>query len=227
MNIISGGSFCISANMLRKYGIRKGAMPFDWLFCSVQNLVHILDDNFATFLKRSNYRSMVSEPGQSSCLHGVYDGWNRARPFFRHKDPTGDIDYLYYRRCVERFHRAAAQGTTLLVFEEFGEIDALFPKLVEVVTARYPKIAVRAVRHSFSDTGASLGLIEKIGAHELWRFSGSAVIGGVSLSRPEEQALIVGAIVRPGEPLSSEDSRCSAQPMAPSKFVKKWSSWIR
>lgn len=199
MDIISGGSFCISANILRRYDLRTGAMPFDWLFCSVQNLIDILDDGFDTFLQRSHYRSIPSSTGRGSCLHRVYDGGNLQRPFFRHKDPTGETDYFYYRKCIDRFRQAASRGAALLVIEEFGEIEALFPTLVDTVSRRCPKIAVRAVRHRASHGVLSLDIAERAGAHELWQFAGSAVANGLSLTRAEEQALIVGAVVRPGE----------------------------
>lgn len=211
MDIISGGSFCISAHILRKYDIRTGAMPFDWLFCSVRNLIHILDDDFDTFLQRSNYRSITSKVGRPSCLHGIYDGGNVERPLFRHKDPSGDRDYLYYRRSVERFRQAASRGATMLVIEEFGEIEQLFPKLLETIARRYPKIRLRAVRHRLSEDGISLNMVEKADAHELWQFAGSAVVNGLSLARTEEEALIVGAILRPGEPAPTADPAMRAE----------------
>lgn len=83
MTIISLGSFCLTTKFLKRCGLRSGAYPFDWLFCSVTALIDILDDDFARFRNVRHYQAFVSADGVARCMHGSYDHYRPLRPFFQ------------------------------------------------------------------------------------------------------------------------------------------------
>ena len=57
MQYISSGCDCSVSNQIRKYGLQTmGTLPFDWMkLDKLQDLLSILDDNFAEFAKFNSY----------------------------------------------------------------------------------------------------------------------------------------------------------------------------
>ena len=77
MYYISIGTFCYSAHLLQSIGLRTEAYPFDWIFTTENCFQDALKDNFEKF------------------LNPIY--------FTNHKNPRKEIDFNYYKRCINRF----------------------------------------------------------------------------------------------------------------------------
>lgn len=190
--IIPLGTFCITAEILRKADIRQASFPFDWLFCSVSSITDIMRDDFKKFLDPTYLVSISDEHEGRKCMHALYDGLQFDRPTFNHKDPTLNEDRAYYERCIKRFRDSAALGPSLFLFEERGEIEKGFDELCHVIDLTYPGCRLIAIRHEFGPR--NLNIVKKKGLHQLWRYFASPVIKGLSLQDPDDEVYLVKRI---------------------------------
>ncbi len=193
MKIIPLGAFCIVASMLNRNNLRLCSHPFDWLFCDISALKAIISDDFAEFLIPTHLTSQTDANGYEQCMHALYDRNRSDRPFFAHKNPLNAKDRAYYERCIIRFRRDCASGATLIVLEEFGEIDDEFIALSTIITRAYPKCTLKAIRHIVGDV--SLDLIDTRYGHELWRFAASHVVDGLRLETMEHESLLLRSVL--------------------------------
>lgn len=100
--VCSLGNNCHSANILKRNGLKICSYPFDWIFSNYGMIKHCIQDDFNTFLSKSQYNSI----SKTSCEHIFYKqnyGLGPI-PMFRHFNPSSNKrDYSYYKRCVKRF----------------------------------------------------------------------------------------------------------------------------
>ena len=125
-HLISLGCRCSQASVYRLLGQRRYAGPFDWVFSSPQVVIHCLQDDFNSFLDRSqlyqngsSFDAIGLKPGSAPrerklIGHKVYSsltaGVGRGT-IFNHRDPLhNEEDYLYTCRSVERFRLALASS---------------------------------------------------------------------------------------------------------------------
>lgn len=117
MKFCSLGSFCYSAQVLRRNNIRDESNPFDWLFSSVKMVKHCIEDDFNAFLDKSYYYSVNPAEGsdEKRCQHSLYESDDNY-PVFNHHDPlTIDEHHKHFVRSVDRF-RKTLQSTEKKVF---------------------------------------------------------------------------------------------------------------
>ena len=94
---ISLGQNCTSAWYLKQVEIKIKSYPFDWLISSASVVESCLDDNFITFMDKSQ---MFSFDDGKRAGHKIYH-----EQLFNHRNPLDNIqDYEYYERCVARFN---------------------------------------------------------------------------------------------------------------------------
>lgn len=94
---ISLGQNCTSAWYLKQVEIKKESYPFDWLISSASVVESCLDDNFKTFMDKSQ---MFSFDDGKRAGHKIYH-----EQLFNHRNPLDNVqDYEYYERCVARFN---------------------------------------------------------------------------------------------------------------------------
>ena len=55
MEFISIGPYCDSSDILKKFGLRKNAYPFDYVFSSLEMISHAINDGFNIFLDKRYY----------------------------------------------------------------------------------------------------------------------------------------------------------------------------
>lgn len=92
---ISLGENCTPAWYMKQLGLKTHSYPFDWTFSSPDIILHCLQDDFDTLLKRS--KVMVHDGGKSAG-HSVYH-----THLFMHRNPRKDRNsHQYYVRCCER-----------------------------------------------------------------------------------------------------------------------------
>ncbi len=95
--IVSLGTLCHTAQYLKTNGLKAESYPFDWVFASIDCVLHCLQDDFVTYLDKSLYIDANYE-GSNKCGHKTFAG-----SFFNHRDARLEQNYAYYKRCVERF----------------------------------------------------------------------------------------------------------------------------
>lgn len=117
MKFCSLGSFCYSAQLLRRNNLREESNPFDWLFSNIDMIKHCIEDDFKSFLDKSYYYSVNPAEGsdEKRCQHRLYESDDKY-PVFNHHDPlTIDEHYEHFVRSVDRF-RKTLQSTEKKVF---------------------------------------------------------------------------------------------------------------
>lgn len=93
------GYMCQTAEILRRANLKFCSYPFDWVFSDCDVVLDCLRDDFKKFLDRSSYTDPVHKYNDRQCGHSDYH-----EDFFFHKNPKGDLDHDYYKRCIRRFN---------------------------------------------------------------------------------------------------------------------------
>ena len=142
-NVVSVGTHCLTAVMLKKIGLKAYSTPFDWIFSSIPMVAHCISDDFAHFLDKRHFSPIPLEKridsNTSFCDHQFYLENFGVRSVFNHYDISKDEVYDYYRRCVDRFRKAIRSGDrTLLIgiVPHSPEIENNFNNLSEVIKDR-------------------------------------------------------------------------------------------
>jgi len=99
MYILSLGTFCLSSTILKNLGYKKYSLPFDWVFSSKKTIFDCLNDNFNSFLDKSQFYEGEPYDGNDCCSHKIY-----GKNFFNHRNPSNKKHYDYYIRCIERWN---------------------------------------------------------------------------------------------------------------------------
>lgn len=108
MKFCSLGSFCYSAQLLRRNNLREESNPFDWLFSSIDMVKHCIEDDFKSFLDKSYYHTVGPHEGSTKirCNHRLYSLNADYNPVFNHHNPLeNDDDYQHFVRSIDRFKK--------------------------------------------------------------------------------------------------------------------------
>jgi ribosomal 50S subunit-recycling heat shock protein len=129
--VMSLGCNCLTAFILNRMGLRTFSGPFDWIFSNPKMVSHVIKDDFAAFLDRSQlttsgddefkaghrlYSSMVAERN-SHITNGV---------LFNHHNPSCDEGHAYFARTVERFRLLSSPNPFVLGSSANPKLFALF-----------------------------------------------------------------------------------------------------
>lgn len=112
--VVSLGTHCYTASLLKNAGLKTASYPFDWLFSSPAMIAHCLNDDFADLLNPRYYEPVPPArrrdgPDVNLCDHALFRDAYRVAFVFNHRDPTDPADYAYLTRCVERFRATARE----------------------------------------------------------------------------------------------------------------------
>lgn len=118
--VISLGDNCCVGKWLQRLRLKKQSYPFDWLFSRTDIVRDCLEDDFAKFLDKENYRAVK---GAKKCKHLLYLPNGHM---FNHYNPLAQEDhYTYYVRCVQRFRKVMQSDARKLFVRISGRIDEL------------------------------------------------------------------------------------------------------
>lgn len=101
------GGHCGPAMILDKCGLRKEALPFDWVFALPEYIKDSLDTDFSKWFDLDNLEVLDRKDGhyQTNCL--IYPITSNSKDevlsFFNHHDMSDPIVQKTYRRRIERF----------------------------------------------------------------------------------------------------------------------------
>lgn len=111
MKICSIGSFCQSSRLLQRLELKEESYPFDWILSNHKMIKHCIEDDFKTFLDKTQYTFIPAGAyTRKVCGHKYYstivDFKNENVPgavFMHHDLAQDEEDYNYFVRCVGRF----------------------------------------------------------------------------------------------------------------------------
>jgi hypothetical protein len=135
-HIVSLGTHCLTANILKSSGLKRFSMPFDWLFTSPDVVIHCLQTDFSIFLDKRYFRSLTAarKTPSPAAEHDFYLHKFNVQDFFAHHDPLREHDFQYFTRCVERFRRVLKTDDAklfVMISRPVHSIQASFDRLVD------------------------------------------------------------------------------------------------
>lgn len=124
------GEFCHASALIKANGLKLASYPFDWIFSNDQMIKHCIEDDFRTFLNKSEYTTNLIDA--SICEHNFYStmienyqGIGKEKVLFNHHNPlTNEDHYAYFERCVNRFREllTSSEEKTFVMFHR-GSFD--------------------------------------------------------------------------------------------------------
>ena len=118
--VVSLGTSCIAAAVLRRFAISQAPMPFDWLTTTPAMIRHCLETDFAVLADPAQHLSLTGqashgEPDEGA-VHLAYRQAYGIGRVFNHSDPTRPGGRRYLQACLDRFRDLTAQpGPKLFV----------------------------------------------------------------------------------------------------------------
>jgi hypothetical protein len=176
-HIVSLGSHCIPSTTLKRAGLKRYSLPFDWGVSSPEMIVDVISDDFSVFLDRSYYRSISHENTTPCAHHELYLQKYQVRDVFSHRDPTREDDYQYYLRCVARFRRLLASNETklfVIVSWPSLKLEEAFTDLIVLLERKTTNFRLLAVdlTAATGDPGVSMVVpVANRDGHRLYRFT--------------------------------------------------------
>lgn len=200
--IISLGTFCMPAWCFRRYGLRRQAFPFDWIFSTVDMVIHCLDDDFATLLDATHYRPNAPadriSPEVDFADHAIYSERYRLASLFNHYDPTEAAQHAYLQRCVARFRAVLAGGertlfVCMLKSDEPAEQAAPFRRLAAAVARTCPNGALLTIVIAPPRPGTGVfGTVklDQLGPHRLIVLRALSHLAGLEFGDPFDDLMM-------------------------------------
>ena len=128
--IASLGPRCHTAYFLKRNQLKKESYPFDWIFSSIDMIIHCLEDDFKTFLDTSYYS--IQDENSEKQQHSYYSE-NPSEILFNHHNPLKEKDHLYFKRCIRRFKNLLVRPELkmfVLFFLNYRKIDKSFKQRI-------------------------------------------------------------------------------------------------
>lgn len=117
-HVASLGWNCMPSALLKKHDLKRYSLPFDWIFGGLDVVDHAIDDDFRTFLDKSNFVRIPVETRRNKsleqCEHLFYRERFGVKSMFNHFDPTAPETHEYMKRAVSRFRALLASGESKL-----------------------------------------------------------------------------------------------------------------
>ncbi|CAE8609919.1 unnamed protein product, partial [Polarella glacialis] len=108
--VVSVGSRCLVARLLRDTDLRRYAGPFDWIYSSAQMARHCFADDFTTFLDPDKLVKAGNAWGHLT--YGPMLGDRKV--IFPHHDPLS-AHQLHFARCIDRLRMILASPARKLL----------------------------------------------------------------------------------------------------------------
>lgn len=197
-HVISLGTFCYPAWLIKGLGLKKASYPFDWIFSSPAMVFDILHDNFGRLLDPTYHRSNPVEnrphPTEHISEHTFYREQFKVDNVFSHRDITEPTTLAYYCRAVERF-RALAESAEAKLFVMINPPnraadDTQFRQLCGWIDANAQNsrlLVVNLCRAPNNDLSLveTIPLLTKDG-HTFLEYRASSAIRGLNFARPQD-----------------------------------------
>ncbi len=186
--VVSLGTSCITACLLRDLDLLGTPMPFDWLTTTPAMIRHCIETDFDVLLDRSQYRSLtgLGRPGEPErgCDHAFYAREYGVHRVFNHNDPTDEADYRYTVACVDRWRDLMASDAPKLLVQIREHSQATrddFEALATLLDKRARGAALLQIAVQQPDRRLAMplfGIPRRQGAHLLCRLQPTSQLGG-------------------------------------------------
>lgn len=207
VDMVSLGSHCFTASLLRRWGLRHWSGPFDWLFSSVPMVTHCLTDDFKTFLDRSQYDPIPPEKRPHGLQlnrvnHRHYLNEFGIEYVFNHHDAHLDADYTRFVRAVQRL-RATLTGPRFPVLvvtrmQVGPALDDVAP-LRDILAARSPRFLLLVYEIPYMSSGGerspSLSLLHSEPCCQVMEFRPRSPWAPLSFEDPVDEHIVVSDLL--------------------------------
>jgi hypothetical protein len=195
--VTSIGSQCLTSVMLQKAGLKRFSGPFDWIFSNLRMVADCIDDDFAAFLDRDQYRPIPLEHRGSArtqfANHALYHHRYKLAGIFNHSDPCRPDVYAYLVRCVDRFREVLASDhpQLLLAFSrrDQGGLHA-FERLCALLETR-PSVEILAVIVREPGTHRRMTTWAERGRHRLVNFEPTSPMMGIEFEDSRDNDFVL------------------------------------
>ncbi len=197
---ISLGSHCYTSMLLKRQGLKRYSLPFDWIFSSLRTVAHALDDDFATLLDRAEFElipeAQRSLPNEQVGRHRFYEREFGVETMFNHQDLTDDVQHEYFVRASARMRRILATPEPKLFLAittentiRQGDFELLLAAL-ERHTRNFRLFCVRVLEPSndFQEFGFQRQV--EIGDHVLTRYQPVSRMLGLQFTHPLDDFML-------------------------------------
>jgi hypothetical protein len=151
--VVALGTHCFTAALLKRWGWRREAGPFDWLFSTIPMVTHIIEDDFARFLDPSEYQPVPVEqrragPDANRVHHAFYRQHFGVEHVFNHHDVHLPEVYQHFVRAVDRFRATLAEDRPKLFIAfhwHYGGFEQEAQLLHAALAARTRRFALHVI----------------------------------------------------------------------------------
>ena len=136
MIVVPIGIDCGTAMLLRRYGLRDTAYPFDWVV-NYSGIAEILENNFETFIPKIECSRYVNHATNTWFVHYDFprdtEKYERRIKKFMNMLETCEEEIIFFRKGHSPHHHAEYNE---IVFNDIEEAE----KLDLVLKEKYPKL---------------------------------------------------------------------------------------
>ena len=100
---ISLGSYCLTSMLLKENNMKNESYPFDWIVSCIENINHILNDNFYEFMDINNLSRIKSKTKNNYYFKKTLNMFPDILCDIQHHNLFNKQDYDYFNRCIQRF----------------------------------------------------------------------------------------------------------------------------
>jgi hypothetical protein len=105
---VSLGNYCLTSMLLKENNLKTESHPFDWIITSIENINHILSDNFIQFIKKEHFINYIKN-NKCKTINKFYfyktlKIFPKEKCDFQHHNMLNNNDYNYFKRCIDRFN---------------------------------------------------------------------------------------------------------------------------
>lgn len=179
-HLVSLGSHCLPAIILRKYGLKRSTTPFDWCYAPPSMVAHCIEDNFKSFMDKENIISVMD--GRKS-VNRYY--WPESiHHNFPHHDLNRADDYERFERYVGRFNSILDSKESKLFFvvtRKMYDLEADFDRLKSSIlsrTSNFKLIGVQLGNDEKMENKFSMQTISSDVYGDLYRFNSRSIEEG-------------------------------------------------
>ncbi|MBC7432363.1 MAG: hypothetical protein H7345_09885 [Rubritepida sp.] len=198
--VISLGSHCAPAMILKKNGLKQFSTPFDWIFSTPAMVRDCLRDQFRTLLSTRHHRPVTRLDAdgvlEAVSAHTLYnERYGIVDPVFNHRDITRPEVLAYYRRCAARFLKVLRGGgpvTFLQCVIEASHGEAACREEFRATAALLRQMAPQASLAMFhlrlkGGIMPGLAVLEEDGPHLLFQLDTVSVLGALDFHEQIDQ----------------------------------------
>lgn len=100
---ISLGSYCLTSMLLKENNMKNESYPFDWIVSCIENINHILNDNFKEYMNINNYLTIKNKTKNNYYFKNTLNMFPDILYDIQHHNLLNKQDYDYFNRCIQRF----------------------------------------------------------------------------------------------------------------------------